>query len=346
MPKPDTALSEVAAAMLQSARSRFKETETFQFAIIQRLTLSIKTLRLAVPPVTQQRSELALFSARQVDGELHRTIRPHEPPCRNLQLRLGAFSIRGVAQHSTPNMQMTAREILTTFPYGTRVFLFPDTRISMQTTQKENKVSYRFAINLADRLAGEKGIYVALSFASWNWLLGIKRRFETDLEAALAEAAASGKDTPPTRRRKTIDTDPGLSSAEEEGIRSVYHSPMMTPRAQTPTGSTPASPRGATMPISASSANVISIEPIQGSRGLEYEESTSQVSIDAPTLEVLGRATPDISNTPTFKGLKKALPTWVHEYTTLPIEEIMNVLLELYSKQLRSTRSDGAAEGH
>ncbi|KAG8700051.1 hypothetical protein FRC09_006205 [Ceratobasidium sp. 395] len=344
MPKPDTALSEVAAAMLQSARSRFKETETFQFAIIQRLTLNIKTLKLAVPPVTQQRSDLALFSARQVDGELHRTIRPHEPPCRNLRLRLGAFSIRGVAQHSTPSMQITARDILTAFPYGTRLFLFPDTRISMQTTQNGNKVSYSFAINLADRLAGEKGIYVALSFASWNWLLGIKRRFETDLEAALVEAATSGKDTPPMRRRKTIDTDPGLSSAEEEGIRSVYHSPMMTPRSQTPTGSTPASPRGATMPISTSSTNVISVEPIRGSRGLEYEESTSQVSIDAPTLEVLGRATPDISNTPTFKGLKKALPTWVHEYTTLPIEEIMNVLLEIYSKQLRSTRSD-AAEG-
>ena len=58
MPKPDTALSEVAAAMLQSAKSRFKETETFQFAIIQRLKLSIKTLKLAVPPLTQQRAEL------------------------------------------------------------------------------------------------------------------------------------------------------------------------------------------------------------------------------------------------------------------------------------------------
>lgn len=280
--------------------------------------------------------------ARQVEGELHRTIRPHEPPCRNLQLGLGAFSIRGVPQQSTPDMQMKARDILAAFPYGTRLFLFPGTHISMQTSQSDHKVSYSFAIELTDRRAGEKGIYVALSFASWNWLLGIKRKFETDLEAALAEAALSGKDTPPTRRRKTIDTDPGTTSAEEEtGLRSVYHSPIATPRAQTPTSSTPTSPRAATMTIP---SNVISIQPIRGSRGLEYEESTSQVSIDAPTLEVLGRATPDISNTPTFKGLKKALPTWVHEYTTLPIEEIMNVLLELYSKQLRSTRSDDTDE--
>ncbi|KAG8727482.1 hypothetical protein FRC10_006062, partial [Ceratobasidium sp. 414] len=147
----------------------------------------------------------------------------------------------------------------------------------------------------------------------------------------------SGKDTPPTRRRKTVDSDPGMASAKEEGIRSVYHSRMITPGSQTPTGSTPASPRGATVRIyTCSSAKIIFIEPIRGSRGLEYEEGTSQVSIDASTLEVLGCATHDLSDTPTFKGLKKALPTWVHEYTTLPIEDIINVLLGEYSKQLMS----------
>ncbi|CAE6416310.1 unnamed protein product [Rhizoctonia solani] len=344
MPKPDTALSEVAAAMLQSARSKFKETETFQFAVIQRLKLSIKTLKLAVPPVTQQRAETALFTARQVEGELHRTIRPHEPPRRKLLLELGAFSIRGVPQHGAQDMQMTARDILEAFPYGSRVFLFPATRIIMQTKQTDNKICYDFAINLTHHPVGDKGIYVALSFASWNWLLGIKRKFETDLDTAFAEVAQSTKDITPRHRRRTVDTDPGGRSTDDDtGIRTAYHSPALTPRSQTPPpSSAPTSPRGASTPAAQSSANVISVQPISGSRGLEYEESESNVSIDAPTLEVLGRATPDISNTPTFKGLKKALPTWVHEYTTLPIEEIMNVLLEVYSKQLRSSRSDTA----
>ncbi|CAE6424846.1 unnamed protein product [Rhizoctonia solani] len=348
MPKPDTALSEVAAAMLQSARSKFKETETFQFAVVQRLKLSIKTLKLAVPPVTQQRAETALFTARQVEGELHRTIRPHEPPCRKLLLELGAFSIRGVPQHGGQDMHMTARDILDAFPYGTRVFLFPATRIIMQTKQTDNKICYDFAINLTHHPVGDQGIYVALSFASWNWLLGIKRKFETDLDTAFAEVAQSTKDTAPRHRRRTVDTDPGGRSTDDDtGIRTAYHSPALTPRSQTPPpSSAPTSPRGASTPVPQSSANVISVQPISGSRGFEYEESESNVSIDAPTLEVLGRATPDISNTPTFKGLKKALPTWVHEYTTLPIEEIMNVLLEVYSKQLRSSRSDTAEGGH
>ncbi|CAE6438798.1 unnamed protein product [Rhizoctonia solani] len=348
MPKPDTALSEVAAAMLQSARSKFRETETFQFAVIQRLRLSIKTLKLAVPPVTQQRAETALFTARQVEGELHRTIRPHEPPHRKLLLELGAFSIRGVPQQGGQDMQMTARDILDAFPYGSRVFLFPATRIIMQTKQTDNKICYDFAINLTHHPVGDKGIYVALSFASWNWLLGIKRKFETDLEVAFAEAAQSTKDTAPRHRRRTVDTDPGGRSTDDDAaIRTTYHSPALTPRSQTPPpSSAPTSPRGASIPILQPSSNVISVQPIRGSRGLEYEESESNVSIDAPTLEVLGRATPDISNTPTFKGLKKALPTWVHEYTTLPIEEIMNVLLEVYSKQLKSSSSDTAEGGH
>ncbi|KAF8678264.1 fermentation associated protein [Rhizoctonia solani] len=348
MPKPDTALSEVAAAMLQSARSKFRETETFQFAVIQRLKLSIKTLKLAVPPVTQQRAETALFTARQVEGELHRTIRPHEPPRRKLLLELGAFSIRGVPQQGGQDMQMTARDILDAFPYGSRVFLFPATRIIMQTKQTDNKICYDFAINLTHHPVGDKGIYVALSFASWNWLLGIKRKFETDLETAFAEVAQLTKDTTPRHRRRTVDTDPGGRSTDDDaGTRTAYHSPALTPRSQTPPpSSAPTSPHGASIPTPQSSANVISVQPISGSRGLEYEESESNVSIDAPTLEVLGRATPDISNTPTFKGLKKALPTWVHEYTTLPIEEIMNVLLEVYSKQLRSPRSDAIEGGY
>ncbi|CAE7120149.1 unnamed protein product [Rhizoctonia solani] len=348
MPKPDTALSEVAAAMLQSARSKFKETEIFQFSVIQRLKLSIKTLKLAVPPVTQQRAETALFTARQVEGELHRTIKPHEPPFRKLLLELGTFSIRGVPQQGGQDMQMTARDILDAFPYGSRVFLFPATRIIMQTKQTDNKIYYDFAINLTHHPVGDKGIYVALSFASWNWLLGIKRKFETDLEAAFAEAAQSTKDTAPRQRRRTVDTDTGAKSTDDDGgIRTTYHSPALTPRSQTPPpASVPTSPRGASTPILQPSSNVISVQPIRGSRGLEYEESESNVSIDAPTLEVLGRATPDISNTPTFKGLKKALPTWVHEYTTLPIEEIMNVLLEVYSKQLKSSKSDATDGGH
>ncbi|CAE6514246.1 unnamed protein product [Rhizoctonia solani] len=348
MPKPDTALSEVAAAMLQSAKSKFRETETFEFAVIQRLKLSIKTLKLAVPPVTQQRAETALFTARQVEGELHRTIRPHEPPRRKLLLELGAFSIRGVPQYGGQDMQMTARDILDAFPYGSRVFLFPATRIIMKTEQIDKKICYDFAINLTHHPVGDKGIYVALSFASWNWLLGIKRKFETDLEAAFAEAAQSTKDAVPRYRRKTVDTDPGGRSTDDDtGLRTAYHSPALTPRSQTPPpSSAPTSPRGATTPAPQPSSNVISVQPIRGSRGLEYEESESNVSIDAPTLEVLGRATPDISNTPTFKGLKKALPTWVHEYTTLPIEEIMNVLLEVYSKQLKSSKSDATEGGH
>jgi hypothetical protein len=52
----------------------------------------------------------------------------------------------------------------------------------------------------------------------------------------------------------------------------------------------------------------------------------------------LGEATPDVMH-PFFTkksgfNLEDALPQYVHEYATMPIEEITRALLKLYSRQL------------
>jgi len=52
----------------------------------------------------------------------------------------------------------------------------------------------------------------------------------------------------------------------------------------------------------------------------------------------LGEATPDVMH-PFFTkkagfSLEDALPQYVHEYGTMPIEEITRALLKLYSRQL------------
>jgi len=52
----------------------------------------------------------------------------------------------------------------------------------------------------------------------------------------------------------------------------------------------------------------------------------------------LGEATPDVMH-PFFTkkagfSLEDGLPQYVHEYATMPIEEITQVLLKLYSRQL------------
>lgn len=65
--------------------------------------------------------------------------------------------------------------------------------------------------------------------------------------------------------------------------------------------------------------------------------------IERLTVRQLGEATPDVMH-PFFTkkagfNLEESLPQFVHEYATLPIEQIMKVLLKLYSKQLRSGAS-------
>lgn len=52
----------------------------------------------------------------------------------------------------------------------------------------------------------------------------------------------------------------------------------------------------------------------------------------------LGEATPDVMHPFFMKkagfNLEDSLPQYVHEYATIPLEEIMEVLFKLYSQQL------------
>ena len=65
--------------------------------------------------------------------------------------------------------------------------------------------------------------------------------------------------------------------------------------------------------------------------------------IERLTVRQLGEATPDVMH-PFFTkkagfNLEESLPQYVHEYATLPLEEIMSALMKVYSKQLRSSKS-------
>ena len=60
--------------------------------------------------------------------------------------------------------------------------------------------------------------------------------------------------------------------------------------------------------------------------------------IERLTMRQLGEATPDVMHPFFMKkagfSLEDSLPQYVHEYATMPTEEIMKALLKLYTKQL------------
>ncbi|KAI0093075.1 hypothetical protein BDY19DRAFT_882324 [Irpex rosettiformis] len=71
--------------------------------------------------------------------------------------------------------------------------------------------------------------------------------------------------------------------------------------------------------------------------GLSYRPRKR--TIERLTLRQLGEATPDVMHPFFMKtagfSLEDSLPQYVHEYATMPTEEIMKALLKLYSKQLK-----------
>lgn len=90
--------------------------------------------------------------------------------------------------------------------------------------------------------------------------------------------------------------------------------------------------------------------PVKGktSSGLVYAPRNRK--IERLTMRQLGEATPDVMHPFFMKkagfNLEDSLPQYVHEYATMPTEEIMKALLKLYTKQLTrsSMESPGADE--
>ncbi len=93
-------------------------------------------------------------------------------------------------------------------------------------------------------------------------------------------------------------------------------------------------------PTSATFANADTPTPVvkekKKSTGLLYAPRNRK--IERLTMRQLGEATPDVMHPFFMKkagfNLEDSLPQYVHEYATMPTEEIMKALLKLYTKQL------------
>jgi len=76
--------------------------------------------------------------------------------------------------------------------------------------------------------------------------------------------------------------------------------------------------------------------PVAERGGVRYEPQNRY--IERLTMRQLGEATPDVMHPFFMKkagfNLEDSLPQYVNEYATRPLEEIMDVLLKLYSRQL------------
>ena len=359
-PKPDNPLSDVANAMFQSARSKFKEAEdVLTYIIRQQMSLRLDTLRLIIFPRTMYDHEMVHFLGSSIHARLDRVVEAESsPPKRDLQLSFASLTISKLNQtrysSNTPNDNETARAyIIDAIRRSQEAIIFglPSMKIKMLTDEEKGqglkKIYYDFASEFIRRegMADAEDIFITLNVALYSWLTILRKNFTKEMNQV--QATAERPMTTPNLMKKVVKTVDGIPDdlgipaiavssdtfsfppASTPAIEGLPFTPLSAPATRNPTPSqlnTPVPP----LPHAGT--------PSSTSNGIEY--IPRDTSIDKLTMRQLGEATPDVMHPFFMKkagfNLEESLPQYVHEYATLPTEEIMKALLRLYSKQLKT----------
>lgn len=321
LPKPPNALTAVADAMIRSARSKLSEGPTFSYTIVQRMTLQLSNLRFALFK-TPNDSEVALFQGKDVHAELERIVHSlDESPTRNIKL---AFSSLYLFKYSSLKYRNVGND-LSAIPWLERLLKgasewtiarVPAMNLEMNSDVEYDGLQETLYFDLVatpdEYRQTASSIYVSLNLSLYIWAGALVKGLGLEIDKALttggfersaARGATGGLAHPPTIT--TNDTE--HETATDTVTLSLTRSPP---------------------PLT--SRNNKNTPPPR-----KYH-ARSETHIDYGTIQQLGEATPD-AKAP-WLGLKETVPPRVHEYATLPMEALMKVLLEVYSKQLRAAR--------
>ncbi|KAH8118988.1 hypothetical protein DFH11DRAFT_1696800 [Phellopilus nigrolimitatus] len=393
LPKPENALSEVANAMFQSARTKLKETESLSYVIGQHMMLKLEELVFVLLPRSQGDNELARFIGRNVMAQLERTVQQDGFPIhRDLRLSLSHMSISQLLKQGfDPHLPGQEFDMLTTSGRSLAatenvIFSLPAMDMHM-ITDEEGKGSrvlpYDFVSDFVRR-EGQKGtenINISFNISLYSWLTILRKTFTRELKRAqeIAEWRAGGVSPPFTTAPRFGSSDaptsppafgsdryqsppqsrpssrPASPIRSRSGDSAILVSPSKTYSSKSP-GMLPSpkygSPDSSKNPDHGGPGVPLIRTPSDSGKGTD-KLGSSEAPVKKPleityvartrrierlTVRQLGEATPDVMH-PFFTrragfNLEESLPQYVHEYATLPIEEIMKALVKLYGKQL------------
>ncbi|KII92575.1 hypothetical protein PLICRDRAFT_134291 [Plicaturopsis crispa FD-325 SS-3] len=390
MPKPDNPLSAVANAMINSARTRFKEAETgISYVIRQHMSLRLNLLRLVVFPRTMADMEVAQFIGRDVHARLDRVVEAHTIPSeRDLNLAFSSMTISKFSQlnhilaANAPDDATRLSELLKDAPEANIVGL-PSMDMRMRSEESTEGLARKLIYDFDSKFVRRDGqqdiedIYITLNMSLYSWLTVLKKNLTREMDQALAATApAAGAPVVPSRRKapEPLQISRSMPSGTESAPRSAASAsppnsalvaPAMGISKSASSGPTPPassasialeSPPLSTSPgssktpfprsVPAAPDKLLSPPPAVGdapkATGIVYQPRHRQ--IERLTMRQLGEATPDVMHPFFMKkagfNLEDSLPQYVHEYASVPLEEIMEALLKLYSKQLLDSELD------
>jgi hypothetical protein len=365
-PKPDNPLSAVAEAMLHSARSRFKEMESgLSYVITQHMSLHLDALRLVVFPRTMDDLEIAQFVACEVRARLDRLVQSEAMPGkRDLNLSFSSMTISkysGLGHPPSVDL-MDVREWLTSLlknaPEAIIVGL-PSMTMHMISEEIVEELATNLVYDFHSVFVRREGmrhfedIYITLNVALYSWLTLLRKNLTremdqvkatTDWRALLNPTPSSGAvgkkkipsalnlldiqksptmPDPANRQFSPFSPTTALKSSSVSDVTSPLSAPPPSPRERTTPGPQPFPSIGA-----------VTNQPRR--LGIVYQPRSRH--IERLTMRQLGEATPDVMHPFFMKkagfNLEDSLPQYVNEYATTPLEEVMEILLKLYSRQL------------
>lgn len=346
-PKPNNPLTEVASAFFQSARNRLKEAEVeLSYVIRQQMNFRLETLRLIFFPRTMADVELASFIGRDVQASLHRAIVDGRPSRREVHLSFTALNISKFSQLQ-PFLPPSAAvsndrswvDSLFRNPTEANIVGLPSMRMLMITEEPSPELSPRLLYDFYSTFQGRddkrpEDIYITLNVALYSWLTGLRKNLSREMAQLQTQTGTAANSVPGVRKKGLWNTSeaPSLDTAQSDGDATVspfipsklQHSSMSGSEASHPTKQVPQSQEG-----------IVEASP-SVTTGIAYEPRERR--IQKLTLRQLGEATPDVMHPFFMKksgfSLEDSLPQYVHEYATIPLEKIMEGLLNIYSKQL------------
>ncbi|KAG6332933.1 hypothetical protein ID866_6159 [Astraeus odoratus] len=372
-PKPSNPLTEVASAFLQSARDRLKEVETDLYYLIrQQMSFHLRTLTLILFPRTMADAELASFVGRDVHASLHRTVQDGPPSRRELHLSFSAFNISKFTQFQPflPSSVLVSNdrswvESLFKNPIESNIIGLPSMKMLMITEQSAQDPAKRLLYDFYSTFQGRdnkkpEDIYITLNVALYSWLTGLRKNLSREMDHL--QSSLSSTNNISSTRKKVNSGMPELpysrDAAQSDGepmpstsVTQVASSPNLhsphpyttfspgPPPSDIPSCSVLEPHRIARQTAQSQHAGIPFVPPDRDA-SLIYEPRERK--IQRLTLRQLGEATPDVMHPFFMKksgfNLEDSLPQYVHEYATIPLEKIMEALLNLYSKQLPNER--------
>ncbi|KAG1828967.1 hypothetical protein EV424DRAFT_1507935 [Suillus variegatus] len=377
-PKPDNPLTEVASAFFYSARNRFKEADAeLSHRIRQQLSFRLQTLRLVLFPRTMGDTELAQFIGRDVHASLERVVIGESPPHREIRLSFTALTI---SKFSQPQPLLPSTIVVSDdkawvdqlfkHPTEANIVGLPTMNMLMLTDEVVEEpakyIDYKFYSSFV-RGKGTKeheDIYISLNVALYSWLTGLRKNLTRELEQVQGPQDSRNATAGPSSRKRAGATEPapGMDVAQMDASspNSSTSSPLLPEKApslglRSTVAVSPQLPSELFVhpPLPTSQARSLpdlldpSVQlppPIATKTAAVVYRARDRV-IERLTMRQLGEATPDVMHPFFMKtagfNLEDSLPQYVHEYATIPLEEIMEALLKLYSKQLKTDKGIG-----